>query len=880
MQAFAALQNSFSKISPHYATEVDEGQIPSAVCYGQSKFCIKIRDNVVSLNARIGIIVSVDNNFRHSFKLALWLFIKLLGIIFLIAFASLSSQILGLAGSEGILPVANQLNEYRDQYGAVAPIFRPSLFWFNSSDSFLKALTVIGMGSSVALILGILPGVSLLLCWLLYLSFKNAVVYFLGFQWDDMLLECGLLTLFAVPWSLVDPVIRKKTTHDHPQALFLLRWMLFRVMFCSGMVKLLGGCSLWLDFSALGFYWETQLLPNQLAWYLFALPKWFQTIGVFVTFVMELIFPFLIFAPRRLRIAAAIALIFLQVAMLGTGNHGFINILTAILCLILLDDHCLKRFIPEFITKNLLGNSAPPSSVQGAKVTLSGRRKIVPRVAVASFVCVTAFSSIATFWPKSSFSDCLRPALNVVLGGYHLTGRYGLYPVVSTERLEIVVEGSEDGQNWQPYSFEYHLGALDKPPPSLLLHQPRLDWRMRFAALGTSSTNPWLNSFTQRLLQGSQSVLSLLEKNPFPDRPPKYIRADLYIYQFTTEHDRRTTGNWWRRQFVEHYLPATKLNEPGERPMAFADSWYPAEPAVLQKMFEELKKRAQLRPRASFAISNIDKRSQEISAPISAIVVPHAAYRYSGIAAMRAYLEAKQNGPRNLKRIILLGPLHAMYDKKLSGAVLPSDTAFATPFGKLKLDTEAIQHLANLPNFVVNERVHDVEHSLEMQLPLVRYIFKDVPIVPVLITNTNNLNSISSIANGLRSILNDGDLVITSGDMTHWGAIYNYEPFTENVRDNVQKLDEEAYSHIACLDNEGFSAFHERTKEHMCCFEPVSVLIDLLPKDSHATVIDYYTSQDAMPKPLGGESKRCVGYLSIGFSGGHWQKNKEPAKMH
>jgi len=727
--------------------------------------------------------------------------------------------------------------------------------------------------------LGLVPGVSLLLCWALYLSFKNVVVYFLGFQWDDMLLECGFLTLFMVPWALVDPVIEKKRASHHPGALFLLRWMLFRVMFCSGLVKILGGCSLWLDFSALGYYWETQLLPNQLAWYLFALPKWFQISGVFVTFLLELIFPFFIFAARRLRIITAIFLIVLQGAMLTTGNHGFINILTATLCLTVLDDQCLFRLFPKFIKSRLFYDFPTAESEQTDKKAFSKHSKLIAKVAISSFVALTVFSSIAALFPKSSIANFIRPALMIPLNGYHLTGRYGLYPVVAEQRLELIVEGSRNGQDWQPYQFKYHIGELSKAPPTVALHQPRLDWRMRFAALGTAATNSWINSFAQRLLQGNQSVLSLLDKNPFPDQPPKYIRVDLYRYQFTTEHDRSTTGNWWRRQFVEHYLAPTTLKEPGVRSMAFAGSWYPEDPVALQKLFEELQKRAKLRSHGNFGITKSDAQTNSISPPISAIVAPHAAYRYSGIAAMHAYLEAKQNCPNNLKRIILIGPLHGKYETNLNGAVLPSAKAFATPFGKLKLDTEAIQQLANLPHFVVDEKAHDVEHSIEMQLPLVQYTFKEVPILPILITHGNSQETLASIATGLKSILQDGDLVITSGDMTHWGEMYNYQPFTENVRDNVQKLDGEAYSHIASLDAAGFSKFQERTKENMCGFEPISVLIDLLPANSHATVIDYYTSQDAMPKPLGMEKKRCVGYLSIGFSGGRWLLKKEPARM-
>jgi AmmeMemoRadiSam system protein B len=819
----------------------------------------------------LSIIVDADTKLRNTFKLASWLFIKLLGVIFLIAFVSLFSQILGLAGSEGILPATDKLSEYKNQYGALAPIWRPSLLWLCSNNVCLQSLALLGAGASIALVSGVLPGISLFLCWLIYLSLKNVVVYFLGFQWDDMLLECGFITLFITSWSVIDPVITKKKTLDHPFALLCLRWMLFRVMFCSGVVKLIGGCSLWLDFSALAHYWETQLLPNEFAWHLFAMPKWFQTIGVAVTFLLELIFPFFVFAKRRLRIAAAIALIILQLAMLCTGNHGFINLLTAALCVPLLDDQCLKKIFPKIIADRLLSTEVMPEAN-------SKKKDRFAKAAAVCFLAITLLSMVATFLPKSAFAHYTRPVLDVFARGYHLTGQYGLYPVVNTERLELIVEGSNDGQSWQPYTFKYHIGALDRPPPAVFLQQPRLDWRMRFAALGSAALNSWVNSFVQKLLQGSEPVLSLLDKNPFSTQPPKYIRVQLYNYQFTTEHERQTTGNWWRRQFVSNYLPATALKEPGVRSMAFAGSWYPEDPTTLQKLFEDLEKRAKLRTPTNFGLTNETTQLAYNSSALSALLIPHAAYRYSGVAAMEAYLKAKQNGPRNLKRIILIGPLHKMYGLNLKGALLPSDAAFATPFGKLPLDTEAIHELSKAPNFSVNESAHDVEHSIEMQLPLVHYIFKNIAIVPVLITNGNDQNSLKSIASGLRSILKDGDLIITSGDMTHWGKMYDYEPFSENVISNVQKLDQEGFSFIANRDSDGFAQFQYRTKEDMCCFEPVSVLLNLLPTNSKAYAIDYYTSQDAMPKPLGSEAERCVGYLSVSFSDGREQEEK-PAKM-
>ena len=637
-------------------------------------------------------------------------------------------------------------------------------------------------------------------------------------------------------------------------------------MFCSGIAKLAGGCAVWLNFSALEYYWQTQLLPSRLAWDLFWLPQWFHFTGAALTFVLEIVVPFAIFAKKPWRVAAAIALVLLQTAMFFTGNHGFINLLTATLCLTLLDDQLLQRFFPQWLKKRLL-TPVKPESKNTDEFTLTTKSKgVVRRAATAGFMTLTTVAALATIFPGITNYQILESPLGLLIGGYHLTGYYGLYPVVNTERREVIVEGSNDGYQWLPYTFKYHVGPVDRAPPLVLFHQPRLDWRMRFAALSPSTSNPWMSAFVQRLLQGSKPVTDLLEKNPFADSPPKFVRTQLFDYRFATPLEHKKSGAWWQRSLISQYLPSTKLAETGVRSTVFAGAWYPDDPATLQELLQDLEKRALLRPQSSFGTKVRIDRSQAGIKQVTALIAPHAAYRYSGVGAMRSYLAAKNSQPSNVKRIILLGPLHPLYKLNLHGALLSSDSAFATPLGNIQLDTDATHHLSNLPNFSVNDKAHAIEHSLEMQLPLVRYVFKGVPVVPILIAGGTTAETISSIANGLKSEIRQGDLIIVSADMTHWGKMYDYIPFTDNIRENVQKLDEEAYEQIAKIDASGFSEFKKRTKENMCGFQPISVLLKLLPEDAQAKVIEYYTSQDAMPKPLGLEAQRCVGYLSISFS--------------
>jgi hypothetical protein len=448
------------------------------------------------------------------------LFLKALGLIYLIAFVSFGVQADGLIGSHGILPLANYLRGLHDAMGARAYWYAPTVFWANSSDLALRIAWLAGSAFAILLTLGFLRRASLILLLVLYLSISVAGQDFWSFQWDILLTEAGFLAIFL---------------DASPGRAWLFRWLLFRLMFMSGAVKLLSGDSTWPDLTALGYHYLTQPLPTPIAWYMYQLPAWFQRMSTAIVLGVELLAPFLIFAPLRLRRVAAGVLIALQVLILLTGNYTFFNLLALALCIFLFADR------PAY--------TAPPETRAHRGAT----------IAVAAFVLLT--SGLQLLEMVSFPLPGLARSYLAWISPLRIINSYGLFAVMTTTRPEIVVEGSNDGTTWLPYEFRYKPGDVKRPPPWVAPYQPRLDWQMWFAALGNAQQNPWFYNFAGRLLQGSPPVLALLAHNPFPGSPPHYIRAVVYDYQFTDFTARRSTGAWWRRQEQATYLPAISLRQ-------------------------------------------------------------------------------------------------------------------------------------------------------------------------------------------------------------------------------------------------------------------------------------------------------------------------------
>ncbi len=484
-----------------------------------------------------------------------WLFLKLIGLIYLIAFWSLGTQILGLAGYNGILPAKGFLEMIYQRLGPERYFFLPTLYWLNSSDFFLQFLCHAGACLSFLLVLGIAPVPILFVLWIFYLSLTVICGDFLSFQWDALLLETGFLAIFFAPLGIWP---RSNQTPPSKNSLWLLRWLLFRLMFASGVVKLSSGDPTWRNLLALNYHYQTQPLPTWIGWYAHQLPAWFQKMSVLGMFFIELVVPFLIFAPRRLRYFACAAFLTLQLLIFGTGNYCFFNLLAMSLCVLLLDDEVWPAGMRKFLRiANGKKDTLPKGNLAWIRQPRSWPKwiayPITGLILLLSATHLPYMFRVRVRWPEPIAT------LQKVLAPFRIVSSYGLFAVMTQERLEIIVEGSNDGTRWLPYEFKYKPGDVKNRPRFVEPHQPRLDWQMWFAALSSYRENPWFLNFCVRLLQGSPEVLALLKDNPFPNTPPLYVRAIAYDYHFTDIPTHRDTHNWWQRQLKGLYCPAISL---------------------------------------------------------------------------------------------------------------------------------------------------------------------------------------------------------------------------------------------------------------------------------------------------------------------------------
>ncbi len=487
------------------------------------------------------------------------LFLRGLGLIYFIAFFSLWLQIDGLIGSEGILPAQRFLENFQEQTGGGFGEL-PTLFWLNSSDVMLNALALAGALLAFAAIL--LPFSTILwgLLWVLYLSLFNVGQVFLSFQWDILLLETGFLAIFLLPFSLVPRYRLNRLPNG--LAIWLFRWLLFRLMFASGVVKLASMDPSWWNLTALNFHYFTQPIPPWTAWYAHQLPEWFQKTSVGGMFFVELVLPFFILGSRRFRMFAGLGLVTLQVLIILTGNYCFFNLLTILFCLWLFDDRIIPKIsVPNWFTRFCQKMVVVPSTKFDDENPMPGYTllkltgRIISYISAVLLIMVSVMLLIsATFRIQVNWPNPLVK-LYFLQAKFNLVNNYGLFADMTERRLEISIEGSNDNKNWQTYKFKYKPEDLENAPPFVAPHQPRLDWQMWFAALGNFRQNPWFVNFCVRLLQGSEPVIKLLAHNPFPGNPPLYIRARLYDYQFTSFEERQSSGNWWRRKYTGEYLP-------------------------------------------------------------------------------------------------------------------------------------------------------------------------------------------------------------------------------------------------------------------------------------------------------------------------------------
>jgi hypothetical protein len=453
------------------------------------------------------------------------------GAVYLIAFSSLRRQVLGLYGARGILPVRPYLEAIERAHAARAkdapppsPFWRwrtvPTLLWFGPSDGGLRRLARVGQVAGAALALGLAPRLAAAVAWACYLSFVSVGRVFLRYQWDVLLLEAGLNAMFGRPRRL------------------LMRLLAVRLQGESGLAKLASRDPTWRRLTACCYHQETQPLPTPLGWYAHHLPRWVQRTATALTLSVECAAPLLAFGPRAFRQAAFAILTGFQGLIALTGNYGFFNWLTVALNLTLIE------------------RAADRAAVTGWR--RAGRIAVdaVDGAAAAAVVALDADELAHRLW--SSLPPGPLARLEDALAVLHVPASYGLFSMMTTTRPEIVVEGSDDGVTWREYGFRYKPGDVARPPRWAAPHHPRLDWQMWFAALDEPPA--WFIRFLERLLEGAPEVLALLETNPFPARPPRYVRATLYRYEVADLPTHRRTGAWWVRRRLGTYVPPGSLD--------------------------------------------------------------------------------------------------------------------------------------------------------------------------------------------------------------------------------------------------------------------------------------------------------------------------------
>lgn len=515
------------------------------------------------------------------------LFPRLLGLVYFCALVSLWTQWEGLYGARGVLPMQdylkmlseqfpsakNQFLSVKDQFLSEKYTFALTIFWWDSSPGFVNVVFGVAVLSALLAMAGVLPLPSLALCWGAYLSLVSVGQDFTSFQWDYLLLETGFIAIFCMPWVL--RLTRSKSAEPTPRGRWALWFLLFKLMLMSGVVKWFGDDA-WRNGTALEYHFFTQPLPTWTSWFVHHLPAGVLRLFCYATLFIELIVPFFIWLPRRVQRLAFLLFVFLQFMIALTGNYGFFNLLALALCVMLLDDGAFPRF-----ARKLYAISDPPLQPPVEKAGCE-QGCALPGVRIPRVESVWMIRSPARRWPNILAGPALlflmgiSAALMLIrfdlmsasnrvavvflegIDPLRSVNSYGLFQVMTTTRDEIVIEGSDDGKTWLAYEMKYKPGDPMRRPVFVGPHMPRLDWQMWFAALSTWRSHPWFTQVLKRIFDGSPEVLALFERNPFPNEPPKHLRARLYRYEFTKSGE----AGWWVRTERGMYFPEVTGREP------------------------------------------------------------------------------------------------------------------------------------------------------------------------------------------------------------------------------------------------------------------------------------------------------------------------------
>ncbi len=498
--------------------------------------------------------------------LARWLWLRALAAIYFSAFFSLLFQVKGLIGEHGILPAGQTLAAIAEAYGKNRFWVAPSLFWISSSSHFIVAVMWIGLFASIAVFFNLWPRASLLICWLCFLAFVSSAGDFSSYQSDGMLLEAGFISMFFAP-----PGLRPGLGAAHPPirvSLWLLQWEWFRIYFESGMVKWLSGDLQWRHLTAMDEYYQNSPLPSWVGWYVGQLPHSFQKATAAGTLILEFAVVLLFFFPRKLPAGRAVRVVLFaivtvwEIPVILTGNYAFLNYIVLTLGILLLDDRTLASWIPARYrdklalpqTEDAVPATEPESTTKRA---LHALKLTISTLLLATIAYDTIFELLNIVMPGLP----LPSAPVAILEPFRIANQYGLFAIMTTGRYEIEFQGSNDGQTWTSYPFQYKPQALNERPRAYAPYQPRFDWNLWFASLGDWQQYEIVPLTEERLLDNDADVLALFRGNPFAQAPPKYVRAVLWQYWFTSMEEKRATGNWWKRQYLGLYAPVvTKMS--------------------------------------------------------------------------------------------------------------------------------------------------------------------------------------------------------------------------------------------------------------------------------------------------------------------------------
>jgi hypothetical protein len=472
---------------------------------------------------------------RPSYWLTRWLYLRGIGFIYLCAFVSLWWQLLPLFGARGILPVREFLA--RARLAGVGFVDLPSLFWLGCSDGALRVACLAGLVLSAAVLAGLTNALALAVLWAIYLSFVHVGQIFYGYGWEILLLEAGFLAIFLCPLRSIAPLPERSPPPT--VVIWLLRWLLFRVMFGAGLIKIRGD-ECWRDLTCLIYHYETQPIPNPLSWLLHQAPPWFHKMGALYNHAVELVAPFLLFWPRQVAMLAALATVLFQTILILSGNLSWLNWLTLTLCVACFDDRALARLAPAWVRARLV-ELAPLRPARSTRM-------------VAWALCVLV--AVLSVGPVTNLLS-REQVMNTSFDRLHLVNTYGAFGSVGRTRDEVVLEGSYDGVEWREYEFRCKPGDPLRRPCVVAPLQPRLDWQIWFAAMSRIGQQPWLLKLVAKLLDGDAGVLRLMAASPFDRGPPRYIRARLFEYHFT----RFGQPGWWTRKPVGEYMPPVAREE-------------------------------------------------------------------------------------------------------------------------------------------------------------------------------------------------------------------------------------------------------------------------------------------------------------------------------